>query len=127
MIIIGEKAYLKNYDKNIDKDNMNSEYNYVHRVQLQESEMKSTKVTRKRKTKCNNYIYKNIKNKASVLKKDKRDIQEKITFIQIQEEKFNDMEEKIKKSKKYYLKAIEEEKQEDINEKIKRYKIKLIN
>ena len=118
MIVTGEKVYLKSYDSKLHNDTTKqNEINNL--VQIENQQIQDNKVSRKERKNSNNYIYKNIRNKAQVLKKDQRDIQEKISTIQIQEQKVNEMEKLLNKVKKSYLQYIENGKQEEIKEKIK--------
>lgn len=123
MIIVGEKAYLKSYDKKMSNElNLDNKANEVKK--MQDAQLKNLKVSRKASKSSNNDIYKNIKNKASILKNDKRDIQEKVTLIQVQEQKINNMEASISEVKTYYLKEIKNEKEEENKAKVKIRKIK---
>lgn len=122
MIIIGEKAYLKSYDPKMDQgSNVQSEISKL--VKMQNDDKNNTKVQRKENKNTNNDIYKNIKNKASILNKDQRNIQEKISLIQIQEQKVGDMENILKQVRSTYIQAIENGKQEETKQKIKIKKI----
>lgn len=122
MIIIGEKAYLKSYDPKMDQgSNMQSEISKL--VKMQNDDKNNTKIQRKENKNTNNDIYKNIKNKASILNKDQRNIQEKISLIQVQEQKVGDMENTLKQVKSTYLQAIQNGKQEETKQKIKIKKV----
>lgn len=122
MIVIGEKAYLKIYDKKenqeLDRDN-----NISKIVKSHDDEIKSTQVTRKESKTSNNDMYNNLKNKASILSKDKRYIQDKVSEIQIQQQKVENMEALLNQIKSYYLSSIRKAKQEEQKEKVKINKI----
>lgn len=122
MIITGEKAFLKTYDKKINQE-VNCENDVSKLINVQNEEIKNIKVNRKSSKTSNNDIYKNIKDKAAILKNDKRNIQEKVSFIQIQEQKVDNMEKKLTDLKLYYLQTMENGKQEEAKEKIKIRKI----
>ncbi|WP_018589215.1 hypothetical protein [Terrisporobacter glycolicus] len=122
MIITGEKVFLKTYDKKINQE-VNCENDVSKLINVQNEEIKNIKVNRKSSKTSNNDIYKNIKDKAAILKNDKRNIQEKVSFIQIQEQKVDNMEKKLTDLKLYYLQTMENGKQEEAKEKIKIRKI----
>lgn len=122
MIITGEKVFLKTYDKKINQE-VNCENDVSKLINVQNEEIKNIKVNRKSGKTSNNDIYKNIKDKAAILKNDKRNIQEKVSFIQIQEQKVDNMEKKLTDLKLYYLQTMENGKQEEAKEKIKIRKI----
>ncbi|MEW9080436.1 hypothetical protein [Terrisporobacter glycolicus] len=122
MIITGEKAFLKTYDKKINQE-VNCENDVSKLINVQNEEIKNIKVNRKSSKTSNNDIYKNIKDKAAILKNDKRNIQEKVSFIQIKEQKVDNMEKKLTDLKLYYLQTMENGKQEEAKEKIKIRKI----
>lgn len=122
MIITGEKAFLKTYDKKINQE-VNCENDVSKLINVQNEEIKNIKVNRKSSKTSNNDIYKNIKDKAAILKNDKRNIQEQVSFIQIQEQKVDNMEKKLTDLKLYYLQTMENGKQEEAKEKIKIRKI----
>ncbi len=119
MIIIGEKAYLKSYDSKLFNDTTNRQIEFGNSIQIEKQDLKVSKVNRKEGKSSNNYIYKNIKDKAQILKGDQRDIQDKISTIHIQEQKVSEMENTLKQVRKTYQQAIEEGKQEEIKQKIK--------
>lgn len=122
MIIIGERAYLKNYDAKVDQEaNFQSEVGKL--VTIQNEEISNKKIKRKENKNTNNDIYKNIKNKASILNKDHRNIQDEISLIQAQEQKVDEMENILNQVKSTYIQAIENGKQEETNQKIKIRKI----
>ena len=114
MIVIGEKAYLKTYDKKEDQElDINNNINKI--VKTHQYELKSTKVMRKEPKTSNNDMYNNIKNKASILNRDKRDIQEKVSEVQIQLQKVESMEESLNKIKAYSLNNVKKAKKEEKN------------
>lgn len=122
MIITGEKVFLKTYDKKINQE-VNCENDVSKLINVQNEEIKNIKVNRKSSKTSNNDIYKNIKDKAAILKNDKRNIQEKVSFIQIQEQKVDNMQKKLTDLKLYYLQTMENGNQEEAKEKIKIRKI----
>lgn len=122
MIITGEKVFLKTYDKKINQE-VNCENDVSKLINVQNEEIKNIKVNRKSGKTSNNDIYKNIKDKAAILKNDKRNIQEQVSFIQIQEQKVDNMEKKLTDLKLYYLQTMENGNQEEAKEKIKIRKI----
>ena len=68
MIVTGEKAYLKSYDSKLHNDTTKqNEINNL--VQIENQRIQDNKVTRKERKNSNNYIYKNIRNKAQTLNK----------------------------------------------------------
>lgn len=123
MIVIGEKAYLKTYDKKENQEHdINNNINKI--AKSHNDEIKSTKVTRKESKTSNNDMYNNLKNKASILSRDARHIQDKVSQIQIQQQKVENMEESLNQIKSYYLSSIRKAKQEEEKEKVKINKIK---
>lgn len=122
MIIIGEKAYLKTYDKKENQE-MDIDNNISKIVKSHHDEIKSTQVTRKEPKTSNNDMYNNLKNKASILSGDKREIQDKVSQIQIQYQKVENMEASLNQIKSYYLSTIIKTKQEEGKEKVKINKI----
>ena len=119
MIIVGEKAYLKEYDPKLNNDNLSRQIEIHNAKNIEKQEIKATKVNRKESKTSNNNIYKNIKDKAQILRQDQRDIQDKISAIQIQEQKVSEMENTLKQVRKSYEQAIKEGKQEEAKQKIK--------
>lgn len=122
MIIIGEKAYLKSYDSKLNND-VNIQSELGKQIQVQKTDTNKTKVTRKESKSSNNDIYRNIRNKANILNQDHRDLQEKVSLIQTQEQEVQNMENILKQVKSNYIEAIENGKQEEIREKVKIRKI----
>ncbi|WP_434798854.1 hypothetical protein [Terrisporobacter vanillatitrophus] len=123
MIVIGEKAYLKTYDKKENQE-LDIDKNINKIVKSHNDEIKSTKITRKESKTSNNDMYNNLKNKASILSRDERHIQDKVSQIQIQQQKVENMEESLNQIKSYYLSSIRKAKQEEEKEKVKINKIK---
>ncbi|HBI92563.1 MAG TPA: hypothetical protein DDY58_09060 [Terrisporobacter glycolicus] len=118
MIIIGEKAYLKTHDKReIQELDIDNKINKT--IKAHNDEIKSTKVLRKESKTSNNDMYSNLKNKASILNRDKRHIQDKVSEIQIKQQKVENMEESLNQIKSYYLSSIRRAKQEEEKEKVK--------
>lgn len=122
MIVTGEKAFLKTYDKKLNQE-VNCENDVSKLINVQNDEIKNIKVNRKSSKTSNNDIYKNIKDKAAILKSDKRNIQEQVSFIQIEEQKAANIEKTLTELKVYYLQTMENGKQEEVREKIKIRKI----
>jgi len=118
MIVIGEKAYLKTHDKReIQEHDINNNINKT--IKAHNDEIKSTKVLRKESKTSNNDMYNNLKNKANILNRDKRHIQDKVSEIQIKQQKVENMEESLNQIKSYYLSSIRRAKQEEEKEKVK--------
>lgn len=122
MIVIGEKAYLKEYEKKQTQE-LDIDNNMNKIVKTENDEIKSTKVTRKEAKTSNNDMYNNLKNKASILSRDKRGIQDKVSEVQTQQQKVESMEESLNQIKSYYLSTISKTKQEGEKEKVKINKI----
>lgn len=122
MIIIGEKVYLKAYEKKQTQE-LDNDNNINKIVETENTQIQSTKVTRKESKTSNNDTYNNLKNKANILYRDKRNIQEKVSEIQTQQQKVENMEESLNQIKSYYLSAISKTKQEGEKEKVKINKI----
>lgn len=122
MIIIGEKAYLKSYDSKMNNE-LNAQYEIGKQINVQKEENNKNKVTRKESKISNNDMYKNIRNKANILNQDHRDLQEKISMIQSQEQEVQNIENTLKQVKSNYIQAIENGKQEEIKQKVKIKKI----
>lgn len=122
MIIIGEKAYLKSYDSKMNNE-LNAQYEIGKQINVQKEENNKNKVTRKESKISNNDMYKNIRNKANILNQDHRDLQEKVSMIQSQEQEVQNIENTLKQVKSKYIQAIENGKQEEIKQKVKIKKI----
>lgn len=122
MIIIGEKAYLKAYEKKQTQES-DTDNNINKIVKSENDQTQSTKVTRKESKTSNNDMYNNLKNKASILYRDKRNIQDKVSEVQTQQQKVENMEESLNQIKSYYLSTISKTKQEGEKEKVKINKI----
>ena len=122
MIIIGEKAYLKSYEKKQTQE-LDTDNNINKIVKAENDQIQSTKVTRKESKTSNNDMYNNLKNKASILNRDKRGIQDKVSEVQTQQQKVENMEESLNQIKSYYLSTISKTKQEGEKEKVKINKI----
>lgn len=122
MIIIGEKAYLKSYDSKMNNE-LNAQYEIGKQINVQKEENNKNKVTRKESKTSNNDIYKNIRNKANILNQDHRDVQEKVSLIQTQEQEVQNMENTLKQVKSNYMQAIESGKQEEIKQRVKIKKV----
>lgn len=121
MIITGEKVYLKSYDKKMSNElNLDNKVSELKKIQ---DELENPKVNRKNGKMTNNDSYKSIRNKASVLKNDSRNIQDKISLIQVQEQNVDNMEVALKQAKTYYLQELKNGKTEEAKEKIKIRKI----
>ena len=122
MIVIGEKAYLKAYEKKQTQE-LDTDNNINKIVKTENDQIQSTKVTRKESKTSNNDMYNNLKNKASILNRDKRGIQDKVSEVQTQQQKVENMEESLNQIKSYYLSTISKTKQDGEKEKVKINKI----
>lgn len=88
---------------------------YLNIIQPKE-ENKQTKTTTK---KINHDTYQTIKTKASIITNDKRDLQEKMSLIQVQEQKIEEIENTLKHAQNDYLQAIQNSKKEENRQTIK--------
>lgn len=122
MIIIGERAYLKAYEKN-QKQEIDTDNNVNKVTKVQNDQVQSTKVNRKESKTANNDMYNNLKSKASILCNDKRAIQDKVSEVQTQQQKVENMEESLNQIKSYYISTMSKTKQEGEKEKVKINKI----
>ena len=86
-------------------------------IKLEQENNKDSKTTI---TKSKNQdIYKTIRKKASIINSDQRNIQDKISLIQAQEQKISQIENTLKYARKEYEQAIKSEKKEEVKQKIK--------
>lgn len=65
----------------------------------------------------NQDIYKTIRKKASIINSDQRNIQDKISLIQAQEQKISQIENTLKYARKRIEQAIKSEKKKKLNKK----------
>ena len=108
--------------ENIIKDkvsqiNSSNNVNQYLNIKLEQENNKDSKTTI---TKSKNQdIYKTIRKKASIINSDQRNIQDKISLIQAQEQKISQIENTLKYARKEYEQAIKSEKKEEVKQKIK--------
>ena len=108
--------------ENIIKDkvsqiNSSNNVNQYLKIKLEQENNKDSKTTI---TKSKNQdIYKTIRKKASIINSDQRNIQDKISLIQAQEQKISQIENTLKYARKEYEQAIKSEKKEEVKQKIK--------
>lgn len=103
-----------------DKVSQINSFNNVNQylnIKLEQENNKDSKTTI---TKSKNQdIYKTIRKKASIINSDQRNIQDKISLIQAQEQKISQIENTLKYARKEYEQAIKSEKKEEVKQKIK--------
>ena len=101
----------------VNQINSSNNVNQYLNVKLEQENNKDSKTTI---TKSKNQdIYKIIRKKASIINSDQRNIQDKISLIQAQEQKISQIENTLKYARKEYEQAIKSEKKEEVKQKIK--------
>ena len=101
----------------VSQINSSNNVNQYLNVKLEQENNKDSKTTI---TKSKNQdIYKTIRKKASIINSDQRNIQDKISLIQAQEQKISQIENTLKYARKEYEQAIKSEKKEEVKQKIK--------
>lgn len=101
----------------VSQINSSNNVNQYLNIKLEQENNKDSKTTI---TKSKNQdIYKTIRKKASIINSDQRNIQDKISLIQAQEQKISQIENTLKYARKEYEKAIKSEKKEEVKQKIK--------
>lgn len=115
-MVLVDRTYLRNYEIAVQEDlNKN--------ISVETQSKDSKKVKRKKGKNPDNNIYRDLKNKISVVNKSQKNIKEKLSHVQVHEDKVDEMEATLKEIKSAYQQAIKEGKQEQIKEKIKIKKI----
>lgn len=101
----------------VSQINSSNNVNQYLNIKLEQENNKDSKITI---TKSKNQdIYKTIRKKASIINSDQRNIQDKISLIQAQEQKISQIENTLKYARKEYEQAIKSEKKEEVKQKIK--------
>lgn len=101
----------------VSQINSSNNVNQYLNIKLEQENNKDSKTTI---TKSKNQdIYRTIRKKASIINSDQRNIQDKISLIQAQEQKISQIENTLKYARKEYEKAIKSEKKEEVKQKIK--------
>lgn len=100
----------------VNQIDVSTTVNQYLNIMLQKEENKETKTTTK---KINQDTYQRIKTKASIITNDKRDLQEKMSLIQVQEQKIAEIENTLKNAQNDYLQAIQNGKKEESKQNIK--------
>lgn len=101
----------------VSQINSSNNVNQYLSIKLEQENNKDSKTTI---TKSKNQdIYKTIRKKASIINSDQRNIQDKISLIQAQEQKISQIENTLKYARKEYEQAIKSEKKEEVKQKIK--------
>ncbi|MEN8076970.1 hypothetical protein ABFP60_08395 [Clostridioides difficile] len=90
---------------------------YLNIMLQQENDKEAKTTTTNQKTKQD--IYATIRTKANIISSDQRDIQDKISLIQSQEQKIETIENTLKYTKNEYIQAIQNGKKEEVKQKIK--------
>lgn len=101
----------------VSQINSSNNVNQYLNIKLEQENNKDSK-TAITKSK-NQDIYKTIRKKASIINSDQRNIQDKISLIQAQEQKISQIENTLKYARKEYEQAIKSEKKEEVKQKIK--------
>lgn len=115
-MVLVDRTYLRNYEIAVQEDlNKN--------ISVETQSKNSKKIKRKKGKNPDNNIYRDLKNKISVVNKSQKNIKEKLSHVQVHEDKVDEMEATLKEIKSAYQQAIKEGKQEQIKEKIKIKKI----
>ena len=100
----------------VSQINSSNNVNQYLNIKLEQENNKDLKTITKSK---NQDIYKTIRKKASIINSDQRNIQDKISLIQAQEQKISQIENTLKYARKEYEQAIKSEKKEEVKQKIK--------
>lgn len=101
----------------VSQINSSNNVNQYLNIKLEQENNKDSKTTI---TKSKNQdIYKTIRKKARIINSDQRNIQDKISLIQAQEQKISQIENTLKYARKEYEQAIKSEKKEEVKQKIK--------
>ena len=101
----------------VSQINSSNNVNQYLNIKLEQENNKDSKTTI---TKSKNQdIYKTIRKKASIINSDQRNIQDKISLIQAQEQKISQIENTLKYARKEYEQAVKSEKKEEVKQKIK--------
>lgn len=101
----------------VSQINSSNNVNQYLNIKLEQENNKDSKTTI---TKSKNQdIYITIRKKASIINSDQRNIQDKISLIQAQEQKISQIENTLKYARKEYEQAIKSEKKEEVKQKIK--------
>lgn len=101
----------------VSQINSSNNVNQYLNIKLEQENNKDSKTTI---TKSKNQdIYKTIRKKASIINSDQRNIQDKISLIQAQEQKISQIENTLKYARKECEQAIKSEKKEEVKQKIK--------
>ena len=101
----------------VSQINSSNNVNQYLNIKIEQENNKDSKTTI---TKSKNQdIYKTIRKKASIINSDQRNIQDKISLIQAQEQKISQIENTLKYARKEYEQAIKSEKKEEVKQKIK--------
>ena len=101
----------------VSQINSSNNVNQYLNIKIEQENNKDSKTTI---TKGKNQdIYKTIRKKASIINSDQRNIQDKISLIQAQEQKISQIENTLKYARKEYEQAIKSEKKEEVKQKIK--------
>lgn len=101
----------------VSQINSSNNVNQYLNIKLEQENNKDSKTTIIKSK--NQDIYKTIRKKASIINSDQRNIQDKISLIQAQEQKISQIENTLKYARKEYEQAIKSEKKEEVKQKIK--------
>lgn len=101
----------------VSQINSSNNVNQYLNIKLEQENNKDSKTTITKSK--NKDIYKTIRKKASIINSDQRNIQDKISLIQAQEQKISQIENTLKYARKEYEQAIKSEKKEEVKQKIK--------
>ena len=102
----------------VDVIDVSTNVNQYLNIILQQENDKEAKTTTTNK-KTNQDIYATIRAKANIISSDQRDIQDKISLIQSQEQKIETIENILKYTKNEYVQAIQNGKKEEVKQRIK--------
>lgn len=102
------------YTTQIDEIDVSNSVNQYLAIRLQEDE-----TVKSEKRNLNKDIYQNMRTKAAIISNDQRDIQDRISLIQVQEQKISEIENVLRKAKREYSIALEKGKSEEASQRIK--------
>lgn len=103
----------------VDVIDVSTNVNQYLNIILQQENDKEAKTTTTTNKKTNQDIYATIRAKANIISSDQRDIQDKISLIQSQEQKIETIENILKYTKNEYVQAIQNGKKEEVKQRIK--------
>lgn len=118
MRVLWRKIMKIEYESKI-KIHQSSLYTNLNHEMIKENKNKDVKNTKKEERTIKNHINKNMKLKINLLNLKQRDIQEKMSIIQSEELKIEEMEDTLNQVRNIYTQTMDNSKNEKIKEQIK--------